>query len=774
MNALLRRAAEAGILAGCAACVGTVSAAPVAAGLQPLLYAATGKAAPASAAPAASAPLPASQAELARALDTVIATLDDDKQRKALVDQLKRLRDATPGAAGASPAAPAPAHANDDVLGAIASGIASVETNLTTGKTLLHFWAARFRDATAEFRAIVAADGSQSWLAILLGMSATLAGWGACACLLMYFQRRIVARRGWAVALASNPTSLDLLIFALRQTGPWIVAFVAVLLSVQRMPEALGPTLGLMIAYATLAGAVFSAICMIVFSVFGTAHRHVAIQQLLTRSVWPLFAIGACGALGDAAANADVVRQLGASLAGLVSTVANVAAAALSGYFAIAFRRPVTHLIRNRRYAQRRDYKLATEALDILASLWHIPILLIAIASVIATIDGRGAERDVLQSAVLSALLLVLTLFVSALLLHLTRRSHARTQRQTPHLKRLLRFASTLVIFLMWLAYMRFELDLWSGPVARLIKSSAMTPGFRHALIAIVTTVFGAWFVWILIDTLILEALGPSSSRSKALSPGVRARTMLPLVRNAVFVTVASLAAIVGAASLGINLTPLLAGAGVIGLAVGFGAKSLVTDLITGLFIIVEETISVGDWIDVDGGHAGTVMDLTIRTVRLRDGQGAIHTIPFSQIKIVKNLSRDFANAVFEVRVPFSADMDQVNRLIAEVGADLIGDFRFRSEILGPVEVWGLDRFDANWMVVKGQIKTRPLQQWSVARAFNARLKEKMDEAGIEVPVPQMQLYTSTRERHPRQPADDRATEPQRGGSGGGDASSHR
>ncbi|SAL88547.1 MscS mechanosensitive ion channel [Caballeronia terrestris] len=135
-------------------------------------------------------------------------------------------------------------------------------------------------------------------------------------------------------------------------------------------------------------------------------------------------------------------------------------------------------------------------------------------------------------------------------------------------------------------------------------------------------------------------------------------------------------------------------------------------------------------------------MDLTIRTVRLRDGQGAVHTIPFSQIKIVKNLSRDFANAVFEVRVPFSVDLEDVSRMIVEVGADLQRDFRLRKEILAPVEVWGLDRFEANWMVVKAQIKTRPLQQWSVARAFNARLKRKMDEAGIEIPVPHMRLHT--------------------------------
>ncbi|SIT44302.1 Small conductance mechanosensitive channel ion channel [Paraburkholderia piptadeniae] len=720
------------------------AAGPLPAGLQSILNTAKGASAqPASAAQAASAAAPASQAEMTRSLNNLIGTLDNDTQRKALVEQLKGLRDATQGVA------PVPrAQTNSDLLGAIASGIASVETNLNGGGTPLHFWAARSSGAASDLRAIFIGSRGETFVEVLVGMASTLAGWGACAGLLIYLQRCVLARHGQDLALEPNPTSIGLLIFALRQSGPWIIAFIAVLVFVRGMPDALGRTLGLVIAYAIVAGSIFSVICLIVFSVFNTAHRRVAVHRLLARSLRPLFAIGACAALGDAAANTDVTHLLGANLAGLISSLANLAAAILCGFFAVAYRRPVTHLIRNRPYSRRRDHKLATEALDILASLWHIPILLIAIASVVAIIDGRGEEGNVLRPSLLSALLLVLTLFVSALLLHLTRRRETRAQRRAPHLMRLLRFASTLLVLLMWLAYIRFEMELWSGPIARLIKHSAMTPGFRHALIAVVATVFGAWFMWILIDTVILEALGPSSSRHKALDPGVRARTMLPLVRNAIFVTVASLAAVIAAASLGINLTPLLAGAGVIGLAVGFGAKSLVTDLITGLFIIIEETISVGDWIDVDGGHAGTVMDLTIRTVRLRDGQGAVHTIPFSQIKIVKNLSRDFANAIFEVRVPFSADMDEVTRLIAAVGADLIEDFRFRNEILGPVEVWGLDRFDANCIVVKGQIKTRPLQQWSVARAFNARLKLKMDAAGIEIPLPQMQLHTSPNERN--------------------------
>nr|WP_245004643.1 mechanosensitive ion channel family protein [Paraburkholderia sacchari] len=699
---------------------------------------------PASASQAASAPSPASQAQLARSLDILIGTLESDPQRKVLLAQLKGLRAANQGLP--LPVSTSSAQGSSDLLGAIASGIASVETDLSKGRTPMHYWATRSSAAADELRSILRGASGQSFGHVLLGMIATLAGWGGCAGLLIYLRRRISSRYGWKVALNRNSTSFELLSAAFWRTAPWIVAFVAVALYLRGMPDALGSTLGLVIGYAIVAGSIFSAICLIIISAFNTAHRRVAVHQLLTQSRWPLFVIGASGALGDATANPHVTDLLGVNLAGLVSASANVAAAVMIGYFALAYRRPVTHLIRNRPYSRRRDHKLATEALDILASLWHIPILLIATASVVAIIDARGSEESVLQPSLLSALFLVLTLFVSALLMHVTRRRDTRAHRRAPHLMRLLRFICTLLVLLMWFAYIQFELELWSGPIARVIKHNAMTPGFKHALATVIATVFGAWFIWILCDTAILKALGPSSSRNKALDPGVRARTMLPLVRNAVFVTVATLAAIVAAATLGVNLTPLLAGAGVIGLAVGFGAKTLVTDLITGLFIIVEETISVGDWIEIDGSHAGTVMDLTIRTVRLRDGQGAVHTIPFSQIKIVKNLSRDFANAIFEVRVPFSLDLDEVTRMIVEVGADLQEDLRLRNEILAPVEVWGLDRFEANWMVVKGQIKTRPLQQWSTTRAFNARFKLKMDELGIEMPVPHMRLHTPANE----------------------------
>ncbi|MFP6558666.1 mechanosensitive ion channel family protein [Paraburkholderia sp. B3] len=717
-------------------------AAPVLPALKSLITGQPAAASGASAAEAASAPSAASQAEFTRNLDSVITTLDSDRQRNALVAQLKKLRDASQNVA---PAPASGAAGTSGLLGAIASGLSSVEADARRGRSPVHYWAGRFRAAGNELYALAAGEDEERAGGLVLHLLGMLVGWGACALALRWLVRRVLRRFSVDTGLQPNPTTIELGVFALQRVGPFIVAFVAALVVERALSQSVGRTIGLVIAYAIVAGAVFSAICLIMFSLFGSGHRRAAVRVLIARGRRLLFAIGVCSALGDAATNYDVAYQIGINLAALVSTFANMTAAVLTAVFAMTFSRPVAHLIRNRSYQLRHDHKALTEIFDLLASIWHVPMLLLAAASIVATVGGLSSSENVLQISIVTALLLVLAFFLSAVVRRLTRPDPARMRRRSPYLRRLLRFAGTLAIVFIWLAYFESCARLWDISLARIIEASVAARGIAHALFAIGVTVFFAWLTWIVLDTAILEALNPSGPRAKGRAPSARARTMLPLVRNALLVTILTIAGIVTAANLGINVTPLLAGAGVIGLAIGFGAQSLVSDLITGLFIIIEETISVGDWIDLDNGHAGTVEHLSIRTVRLRDGQGAIHAIPFSQIKIVKNLSRDFAYAVFEVRVPFSVELDTVTRLIREVGAELVADFRYRREILGPVEVWGLDRFEPNWMVVKGQIKTRPLQQWSVARAFNARLKHRMDEAGIDMPVPQMQVHMSPR-----------------------------
>ncbi|TCK43074.1 small conductance mechanosensitive channel [Paraburkholderia sp. BL8N3] len=733
--------------------------------------------APASA-PDAAAASAVGDAELTRSLDNVISTLDSDKQRAALVAQLKKLRDAkreadaalaasaagtgAPAAgasasaaaavsapAGASAAQPAASSVvatiaqNAGLLGAIASAVSNIEADVKRGKTPIAYWGGRFNAAGNELFTIVTSQSREPFGRTLLNYFATLAGWGACAFALVYLQRRVHAHYGIAAGLHHNPTTRELLLFALRRVAPYLFAFLAALTFVHLMPQSLGRTLAMVTAYAIVAGAVFSSICLIMFSLFGSAHRRVAVNVLILHARRLLFLIGTFGALGDAAANYDVAQQLGSNLSALISTVANMVAAGLTAYFALAYQRPVAHLIRSRSYEQRHNRRAATETFEVVASLWQVPMLLLASASVIATLAGIGTSENVLQMAIATAGLLVVAFFLNAIVLRMTRLKTKKPRRQSAYVQRLVKFIGTLIVVGIWLVFFELSSRFWGFSLAKLAEESVAARGITHAVSAIVLTFFVAWLIWILIDTAIQEALSPNALRGKSRGPSMRARTMLPLVRNVVFVLLLTIAGIVTAANLGLNVTPLLAGAGVIGLAVGFGAQSLVADLITGLFIIIEDTISVGDSIEVDGGHAGVVESLTIRTVRLRDGQGAIHAIPFSQIKIVKNLSRDFAYAVFEVRVPFSADVDQVTQMIREVGAELMADFRYRREMLGPIEVWGLDRFDPNWMVVKGQIKTRPLQQWSVARAFNVRIKRKMDEIGMRVPVPQMNVQMS-------------------------------
>ena len=212
---------------------------------------------------------------------------------------------------------------------------------------------------------------------------------------------------------------------------------------------------------------------------------------------------------------------------------------------------------------------------------------------------------------------------------------------------------------------------------------------------------------------------------------------MMPLIRNVLFVTIFIIAAIVALANMGMNVTPLLAGAGVIGLAIGFGAQSLVADLITGLFIIIEDSLAIDDYVDV-GGHLGTVEGLTIRTVRLRDIDGIVHTIPFSEIKSIKNYSREFGYAIFRVAVPHDMNIDEAIKLLREVATELRNDVLMRRNIWSPLEIQGVESFESGNAVLRARFKTAPIKQWEVSRAFNLGLKRHLDESGLSLATPRL------------------------------------
>ena len=218
-----------------------------------------------------------------------------------------------------------------------------------------------------------------------------------------------------------------------------------------------------------------------------------------------------------------------------------------------------------------------------------------------------------------------------------------------------------------------------------------------------------------------------------------RTRTLASILRNLLLTLIISFAVLSTMAQIGVDTTALLAGAGVVGLAIGFGAQRLVQDLITGLFILLGDTIRVGDVVDL-GGRSGVVEAMSMRTVTLRDYSGNVHTIPYSSIDVVTNMTKDFSYWVFDVAVAFKQDADRVMDILREVDTQLRREWPYRRLILEPIEIAGVDSFGQFAINVRARTKTRPGDQWKVGREFNRRLKKRFDELGIDIPVPQQAI----------------------------------
>ncbi len=254
-------------------------------------------------------------------------------------------------------------------------------------------------------------------------------------------------------------------------------------------------------------------------------------------------------------------------------------------------------------------------------------------------------------------------------------------------------------------------------------------------LLALAFFVGAAILAWEVASAVIesrLRALaGPSGQGPRS----QRLRTFLPLLRNVIFIFIVTIAGLLILSELGVNIAPLLAGAGVVGIAIGFGSQTLVKDVISGMFILFEDTVNVGDVVEVDG-RSGVVEAVSIRSMRLRDGTGALHTIPFSNVSTVKNMTKDFAWYVFDLGVGYDSDLKQVVEVLKEVDAAARRDPELGRDIVEPMAIDGLERFADSAMIVRARVKTLPGRQWGVGRALNARIKAAFDAAGIEIPYP--------------------------------------
>ena len=219
-----------------------------------------------------------------------------------------------------------------------------------------------------------------------------------------------------------------------------------------------------------------------------------------------------------------------------------------------------------------------------------------------------------------------------------------------------------------------------------------------------------------------------------------RLDTLSGIFRQVINITLGLTAMAMILNELGIKIGPIIAAAGIIGVAVGFGAQSLVKDVISGFFILLEDQIRVGDVVEI-AGKAGVVEQINLKMTILRDLAGNVHYIPNGAIEVVTNMTKGYSRYVFDIGVAYRENVDEVMAVMMAVDEALRADPEFGPDILEPLEMLGLDRFGDSALIIKARTTTKPIKQWRVAREFNRRLKIAFDKKGIEIPFPHLTLY---------------------------------
>ena len=412
------------------------------------------------------------------------------------------------------------------------------------------------------------------------------------------------------------------------------------------------------------------------------------------------------------------------------------------------------------------------------AEVWHIVAIayVIAVYAVWAMGVPGGFEFLIRATVVTLVTGLVAYAAVSALHKAVERgfRVNEETRNRFPRLEeRVNRYRGiieTAVRSIVVLVAALVVLDAWGlGPFDWLASESGRVLVGR--LVTVVFVAGGALVAWELLSTLVERYLEERDAQGELVERGARVRTFLPLVRNVVRIVLLVLVVLVVLSEIGIDIGPLLAGAGIVGLAVSFGAQSLVKDVITGFFILLEDAISVGDVVDL-GGRSGIVESMTIRSVRLRDLGGNVHTVPFGEVAAVLNMTKDFSYALMEVGIAYREDVDEVVEVLREIGDGMQADEEFGPLILEPLQVLGLDSFGASSVNIRIRLKTLPIQQWAVRREFQRRMKRVFDERGIEIPFPHQTVYFGV-DKSGQAPAARFALESGQGADAGAASSGH-
>lgn len=373
----------------------------------------------------------------------------------------------------------------------------------------------------------------------------------------------------------------------------------------------------------------------------------------------------------------------------------------------------------------------------LVAGSWHwFAMAYVALVLGINTVKALSGGEFVGGAAIYSLLLLpglfVLDLIIGALIFG--RKERARRRSVMRNILRFLMFIGAVVVF-----FRLWGLNLFSnvqdslGPA---ISSAVLQVGIILIIAYLIWEMFRSW-----IDRRIAEELAnqPEGSQEESEGPGgtglSRLATLLPIVKSFVTVTFFIIAGLTVLRSLGVDIGPLLAGAGIIGLAIGFGSQTLVRDIVAGVFFLIDDAFRVGEYIE-SGRLKGSVERLGIRSIRLRHHRGMVHTIPYGELSAVTNYSRDWVIMKLEFRLPYGTDMEKVRKAIKKTGQEMATEEQFEGKLLAPLKSQGVVRTEQSSLVFRAKFTAKPGEQFLIRREAFRRIQEALEASGIDTYAP--------------------------------------
>ncbi|MFM0736185.1 mechanosensitive ion channel [Paraburkholderia xenovorans] len=455
--------------------------------------------------------------------------------------------------------------------------------------------------------------------------------------------------------------------------------------------------------------------------------------------------------VGAGSAVAEIAQSLGLSDAAHLALMKVVALAAhvMISILILQCAKPVGELIRTR-FAARASLEMFGNALAD-AWAWFAVFVVMALWFIWA-LDVQNGYHALLHLGGISLAILVGARVVSIVIFGALARlfnidSDAAESLVHQHAYRYYPLLRRVVTWIIGVVTALALLQVWGVDLSDLFRAGTVGHRLASAVVTIAVAAVIALLVWESVNVSIERRLDRWTSSGDTVR-ATRLRTLLPMLRSALFCAIALVVVLTGLSELGVNIGPLLAGASIFGVALGFGSQKLVQDFITGIFLLMENALQVGDWVTV-AGVSGTVEYLSIRTVRLRGGDGSLFTVPFSSVTTVNNTNRGLGNAAVKVNIVFGQDVDLAIATLKEIGAALREDDKFKDGILSDFSFWGVDGVDGSAVTLAGQIQCRDSARWGVQREFNRRILDQFSARGLEIANPQRHVLTWDPESEP-------------------------